>query len=79
MNYELSKEFCQIAPEEGMLIDGGKSKAIKFLQAFTGTVIVATTPIVGVGAGIVGTPLGGLAAAGSYCGLGLTLIGSSTH
>ena len=71
--------FCELSFNEMEMIDGGKSGVTRFAQAFAGTVIVGTTPIVGVAAGIGGGPIAGVAAAASYGGLGLSLIGASTH
>lgn len=56
------------------MIEGGKSGATRFGQALSGTLVVATTPFVGVLAGIAGGPIAGAVAAASYGGLGLSLI-----
>lgn len=65
MNYELSKEFCQIAPEEGMLIDGG-CKLCTIGSVIGGAGTGAGTVLV-----LASNPAGWLIGAGALVGAGL--------
>lgn len=71
--------FTEMSLNEMQYVDGGKSNVVRFAQAFAGVIMVGTTPVVGVAAGIVGGPIAGGAAAASYGGLGISLIGASAH
>ncbi len=78
MENKINDFFDEITYEEGIEIEGG-GKTRKVLQLFAGSIIIATTPVVGIGAGIVTTPVGGLATAAGYGGLGLSLFGKGLH
>ena len=79
MQKVLNNGFAELSGNDLEMIEGGKSGATRFGQALYGTLVVATTPFVGVLAGIAGGPIAGAVAAASYGGLGLSLIGASTH
>lgn len=77
MEMVLNNGFCEMTFDEMLEIDGGGWK--QCVQVFAGTILVAWTPVIGIGAGIVGTPIAGVTAAGGSLGLGLSLIGAGTH
>ena len=77
MEMVLSNGFFEMTSEEMELVAGGGW--VNALQAFAGTVLIAVSPAVGVGASIVSTPVGGVAAAGSCAGLGMSLLGAAMH
>lgn len=69
MEMVLNNEFSEIAFDEMLEIDGGGWK--QFGQVFLGTILVSWSPVVGIGGGII--------AAGTTFGIGLSLIGAGTH
>ena len=77
MEMTLNNGFSELNLNEVEFINGGGAKQVA--QVFFGTVLVAWTPAVAVGASIVGTPVAGAVAGGGTLGLGLTLIGAGTH
>lgn len=69
--------FEELNFDEMETVNGGGVK--QAAQVGAGIILVSVTPAVGVGAAIVGTPLGGMCAAGTTLGAGLQLIGAGCH
>lgn len=69
--------FIELSRSEMEQVDGGS--LIKAIQATAGVVLIAWSPAIGIGAGIVGGPITGAIAAGGVIGLGLNLVGKATH
>lgn len=77
MEMALNNGFCELGMDEMCAIDGGG--AWEAVQAFTGSVLVGVSPVVGVGVGIVAGPIAGISAGGGCASAGLSLIGSACH
>lgn len=77
MELTLKNEFYELTMDEMQVVDGGG--AVEATQAFFGTVLVAISPVVGVGTSIVATPVGGGFAAAGVASLGMMLIGAASH
>lgn len=73
----VNNKFNEITQEEMLMVEGGG--LVEAAQVFAGTVLVAVSPAVAVGASIISTPVGGAVAGGGTAGLGLTLIGAGVH
>lgn len=75
MELTMTNNFTNLSQNEIMEIDGG----INVLKGIAGGLLIAWSPIIGVAAGAVGTPVGGVVAGAGTLGLGLTLLGQATH
>lgn len=70
--------FAPLTFDELMRIDGGGTVG-NALKVAAGAVLVAWSPVVGIGVSMVATPAVGVCAGMGTIGLGLGLIGSATH
>lgn len=70
--------FSPLTYDELMVVDGGGAVG-NALKATAGSVLIAWSPVIGVGVSMVATPAAGVCAGMSAAGLGLSLIGSATH
>lgn len=77
MDLTVNERFSNLSIEEMELIDGGG--AWQVAKIFTGSVMVAVSPVVGIGTGIVGGPIAGITAGGGCFSVGSSLIGSGLH
>lgn len=75
MELTMTNNFTNLSQNEIMEIDGG----VNVIKGIAGGILIAWSPIIGVSAGIVGTPVGGVVAGAGTFGLGLTLLGQATH
>lgn len=77
MELTMTNGFINLSQDEIMEIDGGS--VINTIKGITGGILIAWSPIIGVAAGVVGTPVGGVLAGSGTLSLGLTLLGQATH
>lgn len=70
--------FAPLTYHELMAVNGGGAVE-NALKATAGTVLVAWSPVIGIGVSMVATPAAGVCAGMSAVGLGLSIIGSAIH
>jgi hypothetical protein len=69
--------FNSLSDQEMNLIDGGGW--VEVGQAFVGSVLIGLSPVIGVGAGLTGGPVVGIAAGLGIASIGSNLIGAAAH
>ena len=75
MEMTLNANFLTIKNDEIMEIYGGTN----VIKGIAGGILIAWSPVIGVAAGVVGTPVAGVAAGAGVLGMGLNLLGQATH
>ena len=75
MELTMTNNFTNLSQNEIMEIDGG----VNVIKGVAGGILIAWSPVIGVAAGVVGTPIAGAVAGSGTLGLGLTLLGQATH